>query len=124
MSSAADKNAKHAAGRAKWPFRHIPPVAIALEGKVMAAGADKYSPFNWGEGGVVASVYYDAAMRHLFAWFTGEDIDPESGLPHLSHARACLGILQDCDARGILEDDRPKGKTTDIGRLLRGEPQK
>jgi hypothetical protein len=118
--SAADQNAKHNAGRAKWPFRHIPPVAIAMEGKVMAGGAAKYGPFNWGEGGVVASIYYDAALRHLMAWYTGENIDPESNLPHLAHARACLGILIDCAERGILEDDRPTGKTTALGALFRG----
>lgn len=117
--SAAEKNAKHAVGRAKWPFRHIPPVAIAYEGKVMAGGAEKYGSFNWGEGGVVASVYYDAALRHLLAWYTGEDIDPESGLPHLAHARACLGILLDCKERGILQDDRPVGRTASIADLLK-----
>jgi hypothetical protein len=34
--------------------------------------------------------YFDAAQRHLWAWWEGEARDPESGLPHLAHAVACL----------------------------------
>ena len=30
--------------------------------------------------------YYDAAMRHLLAWFEGEKNDEETGLNHLAHA--------------------------------------
>jgi len=107
-------NPKHDCGRRKQPFRHIPPIALAYEGRVMAHGADKYGGYNWGVAGVVASVYYDAILRHLFAWYTGEDIDPESGQPHLAHIRACAGILIDCAERGIMEDDRPIGKTTKV----------
>ena len=34
--------------------------------------------------------YFDAALRHLTAWQTGEQVDAESGLPHLAHAICCL----------------------------------
>lgn len=108
----ADKNPKHAAGRKKASMDGIPPIAIVREGAVMRHGYEKYGKFNWGEAGVVASVYYEAALRHLLAWYTGEDIDPESGQPHLAHVRACAGIVIDCTERGILDDDRPTGKTT------------
>lgn len=112
MTEDAASNPKHAAGTAKAPVHNIPPVAIVQEGAVMAGGAAKYGAFNWGEAGVVASVYYDAIQRHLFAWYTGEEIDPESGCPHLAHIRANCGILIDCIDKGLLEDDRPVGKTT------------
>jgi hypothetical protein len=101
-------NPKHAAGAAKTPLHFIPPVALAAEGRVMAAGAAKYGAFNWSDGGVIASTYYSAAMRHLMQWFSGENVDPESGESHLAHVRACMGILIDAEAQGVLEDDRPK----------------
>lgn len=111
----ATENPKHAAGRAKQPFRHIPPIALAAEGRVMNLGADKYGGFNWGAAGVVASVYYDAMLRHLFAWYTGEDVDPESGESHLAHIRACAGILLDSQALKNLSDDRPLNRTAATG---------
>ncbi len=29
--------------------------------------------------------HQDAMLRHLFAYIEGEELDPESGLPHLAH---------------------------------------
>ena len=110
MSQQAN-NPKHAIGRTKQSYRCVPPVAFAALGTVMQGGADKYGPFNWGEAGVTATVYYDAALRHLIAWFTGQDLDPESGQPHLAHVMACCAILLDSTALGNLEDDRPSGST-------------
>lgn len=123
MSEAA-KNPKHAAGLKKQPYRHIPPSAIAAEGRVMAGGAAKYGAFNWGEAGVVAGVYYEAIKRHLEAWWTGEDADPESGESHLAHIRACAGILIDCILLGNMEDDRPIGKTAPVGHGAPAQKQK
>jgi hypothetical protein len=56
--------------------------------------------------GVRASTYYDAHRRHITAWFEGEDVDIDSGLPHLCHAIACLAIIIDAGAAGKLNDDR------------------
>lgn len=53
-----------------------------------------------------ASIYYDAARRHLAAWFEGEEFDPDDGVPHLGAALACIAILVDSDAAGKLTDDR------------------
>lgn len=108
MSDEREGNPKHAEGRKKTPIRFIPPSALAAEGRVMQLGASKYGAYNWSESGVSASVYYDAAMRHLMQWYTGEDIDPESGQPHLAHVRACMAIIIDAAALGMLDDDRPK----------------
>lgn len=44
-------------------------------------------------------------MRHVAADFEGEELDHESGLPHLWHALACLAILIDAKAAGKLNDD-------------------
>ena len=37
--------------------------------------------------------YMDACLRHINLHRRGEEIDPESGLPHLGHAVACLMFL-------------------------------
>lgn len=100
-------NPKDRLGMCKPPLHLIPPAAEVLESVVMALGAKKYGAFNWRTSAVRASVYVAAARRHLLAWFDGQDNDPESGMPHLAHARACLGILLDALATGNLVDDRP-----------------
>jgi hypothetical protein len=113
-----DANPKKAYGSAKPSMHFIPPCAIIEESVVMALGGAKYGPFNWQDKPVDASTYYDAAMRHLMSWFTGEDRDPESGALHLAHARACLGILIDAQLAGTLIDDRPV-KTTSAAETIK-----
>ena len=73
----------------------------------MGLGARKYGTFNWRSANVKASIYIAAARRQLAQWFDGQDQDPESGVSHLPHARACLGILLDAEATRQLVDDRP-----------------
>ena len=70
----------------------LPPSVILYAAAAMENGADKYGPYNFREEGKTteASIYIDAAMRHLFAWWDGEDIAPDSGKPHLGHAIASL----------------------------------
>lgn len=102
------KNPKHAAGKAKQPFHQVPPIALKYLADAMAHGASKYGAYNFSEAGVVASIYYDAMTRHKLAWFTGEDIDAESGIPHIALMMACGAILLECITKGNLDDDRPK----------------
>lgn len=45
-------------------------------------GAAKYEERNW-EKGYMWSLSYSALMRHLVAFWNGEDIDPETGSHHL-----------------------------------------
>lgn len=73
----------------------------------MADGARKYGPYNWRTKRVTASIYIDAALRHITAWFDGEELAEDSGIPHLGHARASLAILIDALETGNLNDDRP-----------------
>jgi hypothetical protein len=65
-----------------------------LEGvaNVLTFGANKYAAHNW-RGGIAASRLIAAAYRHLGAINKGEDIDAESGLPHVYHASCCLMFL-------------------------------
>ena len=70
----------------------IPEELLLGIGKVLTFGAKKYGDHNW-RGGLKFSRVYGALLRHLTAWHKGEDIDPESSMPHLSHAGCCLAFL-------------------------------
>lgn len=84
----------------------------------MMDGARKYGPFNWRGNAVVASIYIDALIRHAMSWFEGEECADDSGVHHLGHAIACLGILLDAQETGNLVDDRP-GKDAVATRVLK-----
>jgi len=58
----------------------------ALKGaaRVGTFGANKYSAYNYMKG-ATASQSIGCLLRHLLAWFEGEDSDPESQLNHLDH---------------------------------------
>jgi len=99
-------NPKDAIGCDKLPLHLWPETATALGCLGLLDGALKYGRSNFRVIGVRASIYYDAARRHLNAWFEGEDIDPDSGLPHLAHALATIAIVIDAQAAGKLNDDR------------------
>ena len=73
----------------------------------MMDGAEKYGPYNWRKISVRASIYIDAAKRHLDAWFEGQECASDSKVHHLGHALACCAILLDAQACGRLIDDRP-----------------
>jgi len=76
---------KYDNGKTDWSL--MPFEAVEEINKVLEFGAKKYSAHNWkvGEGFRYTRVF-NSLLRHLFAWFRGEDLDPESGLSHLAHA--------------------------------------
>jgi hypothetical protein len=79
--------------------------------RVLTFGAKKYAAWNWSKG-ILYMRIFGAILRHLFAWVTGEDNDPETGLPHLDHAACELMFLQHFTKDGKYRqyDDRPYGK--------------
>lgn len=77
-----------------------------LDAAVHKHGADKYGVRNWRKDPIRASTYIAAIQRHLDAWAAGEDLDRDSGLPHLSHIRACCAVALDAGMHGTLVDDR------------------
>jgi hypothetical protein len=99
-------NPKDAIGSDKIPLHLWPETASILGSLAFLEGALKYGRSNYRAIGVRSSIYYDACRRHITKWFEGEDVDEDSGLPHLSHALACLAILVDAQAAGKLNDDR------------------
>lgn len=100
-------NPKDSVGIKRVPFSTVPAVPIAEVGLAMLEGALKYGRHNYRAVGVRSSVYYDAAMRHLTRWWEGEDIDPDSGLPHIVKCLASLIVLRDAQINNMLTDDRP-----------------
>jgi len=106
-------NPKDAIGSVKLPLHLWPAEATAVGCLGMLEGACKYGRNNYVAGdGVIASIYADAAIRHIQAYMSGEDLDPETGKPHMAGALATLAILVKAEAHGKLTDDRdydPKG---------------
>lgn len=60
--------------------------------RVREFGAKKYRRDNW-KLGFKYTRSIAAALRHIMAFKDGEDLDPESGLPHVAHAIASLEHL-------------------------------
>lgn len=102
-----ETNPKDALGVKRVPFSTVPIVPVAEVGLAMLEGALKYGRHNYRVSGVRSSVYYDAALRHLARWWEGEDIDPDSNLPHITKAIASLIVLRDAQINGMEIDDRP-----------------
>jgi hypothetical protein len=100
-------NPKDAVGVAKVPFSTLPAGVLAEAAVAMFEGARKYGRHNYRAVGVRYSVYYDATMRHLTAWWEGQDTDPDSGLSHIVKALVCLVVLRDSMIIGNATDDRP-----------------
>ena len=76
----------------------IPARAEKLLAEVLTFGAEKYGPENWREVDDAGRRYVDAAMRHVNAYRRGEELDEESGKPHLAHAMCCLAFLLELDS--------------------------
>lgn len=76
---------------------------------VLRHGAKKYKVLNWQKtDGFLYSRCYNALLRHMFAWWRGRDIDPESGISHLAHAMCNLIFLMYHHKITKVGDDRPK----------------
>lgn len=100
----------HATGGAKGAkdtmIGALDPVALLFLGRVAGMGAKKYAAFNFLKG-YDFSLSYNALLRHLYLWLAGEDLDAESGLPHMAHVMWHAHTLTGFEARGIGTDDRP-----------------
>ena len=69
----------------KPDYSLIPIAAMQEAAKVLEYGASKYERDNWRRP-THWSVSFACLQRHLAAWQSGEDNDPESGRNHLGHA--------------------------------------
>lgn len=74
----------------KVDYSLLPSEAIEEVLKIYMGGAKKYGRGNYLKG-ISYSRVFSAAMRHLWAWWRGEETDQESGISHLAHA--CWNVL-------------------------------
>ena len=88
-------------------LRHdlVPPEVVNALASVLTFGATKYGERGW-QRGMDWSRVYGAAQRHLLAFWGGDDIDPESGMPHLWHAMTNIAFLVSYQALSLGRDDR------------------
>jgi len=107
MGEKKPTNPKDSLGVKKVPLHCVPSAPLFELGLAMMEGGRKYGSHNYRDVGVRMSVYYDAVMRHLIAWWEGENIDPDSGVHHVIKAIACLFVLRDSMIMDNCEDDRP-----------------
>jgi hypothetical protein len=87
----------------KLEYGLLPPLALEETVKVLTFGAQKYERDNWQRVPDSKRRYFDALQRHVWAWKSGEQIDQESGLPHLAHAMCCLMFLYEHDVKYSVE---------------------
>lgn len=84
----------------------LDPGALLELAQVAGYGGQKYARFNYLKG-FAWGLSFDACMRHLLAFWEGEDRDPESGLFHTAHAAwHCLALTAFIQ-RELGTDDRP-----------------
>jgi hypothetical protein len=89
----------------KVRFDLLPAEFLFGTSEVLTYGAAKYGVRNW-EKGMSWGRVFAALMRHMWAWWRGEKLDPETKMPHLWHASCCLAFLIAYEARGVGTDDR------------------
>lgn len=70
----------------------LPLPALEAIAKVMTFGANKYADNGWKSLPDAERRYTGALLRHLTAIEKGEDVDPDSGLPHIYHV-ACNAMF-------------------------------
>lgn len=92
----------------------VPPSLLSAVGRVLTFGAAKYGDHNW-QKGIAHSRLYAAAQRHMVAYWSGKDIDEESGLLALDHTLCDLAMLRELIVTRPDLDDRSfvqkKGRT-------------
>lgn len=94
---------KQDGGKARMDL--IAPEFLTATADILTFGADKYAERNW-EKGMSWGRCFGALMRHLWAWWAGDEKDAETGRSHLHHAACCLMFLIAYEARKIGTDDR------------------
>ncbi len=100
-------NPKDSVGVLKAPLSTVSAPVLAELGVALLEGSLKYGRHNYRVVGIRASIYYDATIRHLFSWWEGENIDPDSGMSHITKAISSLCVLRDAMIQQKMEDDRP-----------------
>lgn len=86
---------------------YVPKEAMWELGKAMSAGALKYEDWNF-KNGIALTRTLSAALRHIYQFLDGEDMDKETKSLHLGNAMANLSMAIDTYYNHKQFDDRFK----------------
>lgn len=87
-------------------FDLIPAEPLWHVARQYGIGAQKYADRNW-EKGYAWSLSFAAMQRHAWAFWAGEDLDPETGAPHLAAVVFHAFALLEFAVTHREKDDRP-----------------
>ena len=80
----------------KLPIHLIAPEMVEALASRLAIGTKRHGARNW-EKGLMYSQCFSAAQRHLWAWWGGQEFDPDPDVPeassHLDAAFVNIGFL-------------------------------
>ena len=80
----------------------IEPKFILGVSEILTFGAEKYGKDNWKTAKPEdIQRYKDALMRHILSYLDGEELDPESGKPHLYHVGCNIMFLDYFDRNRV-----------------------
>lgn len=103
--SAPTEGRKEDAGKLRFDLFPVGPLEELA--RVFTIGAQKYNDRNW-ERGLQFGRVFAALMRHAWAWWRGEQNDPEDGQHHLSSVAWCALALMELEDTHPELDDRPR----------------
>lgn len=110
----SDKCERHNSGKPQLSYNLLGREVSEGEASVWEFGATKYKRGNWLKGAPFTQAV-DSLLRHATKFLNGEDLDGETGLPHVDHIVCCAKILsnsyhtrRDLDDRGaVLPEKKP-----------------
>ena len=91
----------------KLRYDLMPPYPLSELARVYTIGANKYGDHNWEEGLKWGRVF-GALLRHAFAWWRGDRLDPTDGQHHLASVAWCALALIEYERTHPDLDDRLK----------------
>lgn len=94
-------------------FDLVPVRPLTMLAEHYGRGATKYADRNW-ERGYNWSLSYAAAQRHMNQFWGGEDLDPETGTPHVLCAAWHMFSLAEFMLTHPEKDDRVLGPATPV----------
>lgn len=103
-------------------LRQLKSEDILAGARVFGYGRKKYAAWNWAKG-MPWSVPLACAVRHLLRIIDGEDLDAESGEPHIGHVTCNVTMLWAYADTFREGDDRPAaGLLRSVGAALETPP--
>jgi hypothetical protein len=109
MSATQETGLRFNAGKAELSMILEAIYALTGGAKVLSFGKAKYARGNWLKG-LSHTQIADSLLRHMAEWLAGNDIDPESGLPHTDHVFVNALFLAEMRVRRPDLDDRSEIK--------------